>query len=107
MSTKPVLRRAQVQADVENAIAYYLEQGAQNAVEGFIAALEKAMEHIRRHPTSGSPRYAAELGLPDLRCWQVKRYPYLVFYVECENYVDIWRILHCQRDIPAWMREPE
>ena len=104
---KPVLRRAQAQEDVASAIAYYLEQDALDAAEGFIAALEKAIGYIGRHPASGSPRYAGELGLPDLRFWQIKRYPYLVFYVEYEDHIDIWRILHGQRDIPAWLQEPE
>jgi len=107
MTNKPVLRRAMAQEDVYGAVAYYLEQSAPSAAEGFIAALEKAIEYIRRHPASGSPRYAAELGVPDLRCWKVKRYPYLVFYVEHSEHIDVWRILHGQRDISAWMREPE
>ncbi len=107
MTDKPVVRRAQVQEDVADAIAYYLEQDAPDAAEAFITALEKAIGHIGRHPASGSPRYAGELGLSDLRFWQVKRYPYLVLYVECDDHIDIWRILHGQRDIPAWMREPE
>ena len=104
---KPVLRRAQAQEDVADAIVYYLEQDAPDAAVGFIKALEKAIGHIGRHPASGSPRYAGELGLPDLRFWQVKRYPYLVFSVECDDHVDVWRVLHGQRDIPAWLRETE
>ncbi len=104
---KPVLRRAQAQEDVADALAYYLEQGALDAAEGFVKALEKAIGHIGRYPASGSPRYAGELGLPDLRFWQVKRYPYLIFYVECDDHIDVWRILHDQRDIPTWLREPE
>jgi len=88
-------------------MSFYLGQGAPDAGENFITALEKAIGHIGRHPGSGSPRYAIELGLPDLRFWQIKRYPYLVFYVEHDDHVDIWRILHGQRDIPAWLRDPE
>ena len=36
----------------------------------------------------------------------LKRYPYLVFYVHGEAYIDVWRVLHAGRDIPARMREP-
>lgn len=106
MAGKPVVRRAQAQEDVADAIEYYLEQGAPDAAEGFITALEKTIGRIGCHPASGSPRYAGELGLPDLRFLQVKRYPYLVFYIECDDHIDVWRILHGQLDIPAWMREP-
>ena len=30
-----------------------------------------------------------------------------VFYVERDDHIDVWRVLHAQRDIPAWMQEPE
>jgi len=50
-------------------------------------------------------RYAHQLGLADLRFWPLGRYPYLVFYVERDEHIDVWRVLHEQRDIPAWMNE--
>ena len=70
-------------------------------------ALEKAYAHIARHPATGSPRYAHELNLPGLRDWPLTRYPHLVFYVEHPDQIDVWRVLHGQRDIPAWMQEPD
>jgi toxin ParE1/3/4 len=30
-----------------------------------------------------------------------------VFYIERDDHIDVWRVLHAQRDIPALMREPE
>lgn len=74
---------------------------------GFIDALEHAWMHIGLHPATGSPRYAHELNLPGLRAWPMTRYPYLVFYLERADRIDVWRVLHAQRDIPAWMREPD
>ncbi len=61
--------------------------------------------HISRHPSAGSTRYAFELDLPGLRCWPLARYPYRVFYVERDDHIDVWRILHGARDIPAWLGE--
>lgn len=58
-----------------------------------------------RLPATGSPRYGMELNLPGVRHWRLTHYPYLVFYVEGDERVDVWRVLHEQRDIPAWMRE--
>jgi toxin ParE1/3/4 len=107
MKLRPVVPRAQAQRDIEDAIAYYLAEGSEQAAMGFVDAIEQAFAHIGRHPTTGSPRYAHELNLPGLRCWPLKRYPYLAFYVERDDHVDVWRILHGQRDIPAWMQEPE
>ena len=105
MKVKPVVPRALAVRDVDEAISYYLEQGAANAALGFIDSVEKAYLHIGRHPASGSPRYAHELNLPDLRFWPVPDYPYVVFYIENEGHIDVWRVLHGQRDIPAWMAE--
>ena len=34
-------------------------------------------------------------------------FPILIFYVERETEIDVWRVLHDARDIPAWMREPQ
>ena len=105
MKVKPVVPRTQADRDVDEAITYYLEQGAVDAALGFIDALERAYGHIGRHPAAGSPRYAHELNLPDLRFWLVPDYPHVVFYVERNDHIDVWRVLHGQRDIPSWMAE--
>jgi toxin ParE1/3/4 len=78
-------------------------ENAEQAALGFIDALEQAYVHIGRHPATGSPRYAHELNLPGLRSWSLTRYPHLVFYIEREDHIDVWRVLHGQRDIPAWL----
>ena len=107
MKAKPVVPRAQSSRDVDEAIAYYLAEGSGQAAMGFVDALEQAYTHIGRHPATGSPRYAHELNLPGLRSWPLTRYPHLVFYVERPDHIDVWRVLHGQRDIPAWMQEPD
>jgi len=35
----------------------------------------------------------------------MKHYPYLIFYIEKEDHIDVWRILHGQRNIPARLGE--
>ncbi|SFW23922.1 MULTISPECIES: type II toxin-antitoxin system RelE/ParE family toxin [Pseudomonas] len=103
MKAKPVIARALASRDVEDAINYYLGEQAEQAALNFIDALENAYMHISRHPASGMSRYAHELDVPGLLCWPLKRYPYLVFYVECNEHIDVWRFLHAMRDIPEWM----
>ena len=88
-------------------MTYYLRENATQAALAFIDAVQKAFEHIGRHPAAGSPRYAHELSIAGLRCWPLPRYPYRVFYVERSDHVDVWRVLHAQRDIAAWMHEPD
>lgn len=107
MKAKPVNPRVLANQDVQSAIDYYLSEGAEQAALGFIDALEKAYAHIARHPASGSSRYAHELDLPGLQCWPLKRFPYLLFYVERDDHIDVWRVLHGMNDIPSWMQAGE
>lgn len=106
MNPKPVIPRELASRDVDEAIDHCLGEGAVKAALDFVEALEKAYTHIARQPASGSPRYAHELNLPGLRSWPLTRFPSLVFYFERDDCVDVWRVLHGQRDIPAWMNEP-
>ncbi|EAR20756.1 type II toxin-antitoxin system RelE/ParE family toxin [Nitrococcus mobilis] len=107
MKPKPIITRTQADRDVQDVIDYYWNEGAERAALAFIDALERAFQHISRHPTIGSTRYAHGLNLPGLRCWPIKGYPYLAFYVERDDHIDVWRILHGRRDIPTWMQTPE
>lgn len=93
--------------DVDETLAYYLRESAEQAALGFIDALEEAYAHIARHPATGSPRYVHALDLPGLRCWPLTRYPHLVFYVELPDHIDVWRVLHGKRDIPAWLADSD
>jgi toxin ParE1/3/4 len=107
VTAKPVVPRSIANRDTDDAIAYYLSEDAGQAALDFIDALEQAYAHISHHPATGSPHYAHELNLPGLRFWPLANFPYLVFYVERPEHIDIWRVLHGQRDIQAWMQEPE
>lgn len=106
MTVKPVVPRVQAERDVNETLAHDLEGASEAVALRFIDALERAFLHIGRHPASGSPRYARELSIPGLRFRPLRRFPYLVFYLERENYVDVWRVLHGRRHIPSWMQEP-
>ena len=105
MKAKPVIPHLLANQDVEEALDHYLQENASKAAEGFVDALEAAYRHISRNPATGSPRYAHELQLPGLRFWPLTRFPYLIFYLEREDHIDVWRVLHGKRDIPAWLNE--
>jgi toxin ParE1/3/4 len=89
---------------VTAAIDHYLDESADVAL-AFLDTLGAAYEHIRRAPATGSPRYAQELNLPGLRFWPCRRYPYLVFYLERRDRIEVWRVLHASRDIPHWLQD--
>lgn len=72
-----------------------------------MGALEAALAGVAAHPGIGSPRYATELDLPGLRAYLLDGFPHLVFYVEQTEVVDVWRVLHAHRDMPAWPAAPD
>jgi len=107
VTAKPIVPRTVALRDIDEEVAYYLAEAGEAPARRLIDAVEKTFARIGRHPTSGSPRYALELNLPGLRWVPVPRHPHLVFYVDRDTHVDVWRVLHGERDIPAWMRAPD
>lgn len=105
MSSKPVALRDRARRDIDEATDFYHVEAGEDVALRFIAALHATLSSIGRQPAAGSPRYAHELDLPGLRSRSLQRFPYVVFYVEGERYVDVWRVLHGKRDIPAWLQE--
>ncbi|MDE0410025.1 MAG: type II toxin-antitoxin system RelE/ParE family toxin [Alphaproteobacteria bacterium] len=105
MSGKPVVLRERARRDIDETIEHYQSEAGGAIALNFIDALEDALRQIGERPASGSPRHAHELEIPGLRFQSVGRFPYLVFYVEREADIDVWRVLHGARDIPDWMRE--
>jgi toxin ParE1/3/4 len=105
VSARPVVPRDRANRDVYEAIAYSMKEfGAEGAL-GLVDALEDGYGLLGRHPAIGSSRYAHELGVPGLRSWPLRRFPYVIFYVEREDHIDVWRVLHGQRDIPVLMQD--
>ena len=101
---KRVIPRTLALRDLQAAIAWYEGEGGAKVALAFVDAVERSFAAIGRRPSAGANRDAHELDLPGLRCWKVARYPYLVFFMELEGHVEVWRILHSQRDLPASLR---
>ena len=99
----PVVLREAARRDLDEALDHYLSVDARAAAAGFLACVERTIENIARYPQAGSPRYGHVLDLPGLRAWILDGYPYLVFYVERRDHVDVWRVPHAERNIPDWM----
>lgn len=103
---KPVVLLPQAERDIEQGIEHYRTEGGELLSLKWVTAIESALRHLGANPKTGSTRYAAALKLAGLRFWPIKHFPYLIFYVERESQVDVWRVIHGQRDIPEWSREP-
>ncbi len=89
---------------MDAAAAWYAEQGGLALEQRFVDALSVAFTHISRHPASGNSVQGMSLGVDTLRFWPVKKFPYLIFYLQHDENVDVWRVLHAERDIPASLR---
>ena len=100
---KKLVHRALADADISAALDYYVTNAPESTL-AFIDALEHAYQHIQKFPATGSSRYAHELSLPELRVWGCQKFPYLVFYAEQQNQIEVWRVLHGSRDIPASLK---
>jgi len=103
MTAKPVVLTQRAAQDVEGAIDHYLQEAGEAVAAGFVDKLEACLRAIGGQPALGFLRYAHELDLPNVRAFPLQRYPYVVFYVEHDHRIDVWRVLHAQTDIPAWL----
>ncbi len=97
---KPIVLHARANEDVQDAVAYYLEQSPSVALN-WIDALENTYRRIQRHPGTGSPRYAHELNLPGRRFMGCGKFRYFDFCMESADCASVWRVLHTSGDIPA------
>ena len=85
---------------MDDAVAYLVQQQATDAALKMIDSSEAAYTYISKNAATGSTRYAHALDLPGLRTWPLTGHPYLIFYVEQDAHIDVWRVLHMSRDIP-------
>ncbi|HEX7944170.1 MAG TPA: type II toxin-antitoxin system RelE/ParE family toxin [Phenylobacterium sp.] len=105
MTAKPVNERRRAKQDIQDAVDHYLDEGATAAAYAFLDGLSEAYLLISAHPAAGSPNYAERFGGPaELRGLALHGFPYVVFYLEGLDRVDIVRVLHGRRDIPGLLR---
>jgi toxin ParE1/3/4 len=97
----PVRLRRLAADDIDAAVGHYLSESGHDVAGRFIDAVERALTHVGRHPHNGSLRFSYDLDIPGLRTWPVGRFPYLVFYIESESHIDVWRVLHTRRHLAA------
>ena len=100
MNPRPVILRQRAHQDVEATVRYLATEASPQVATRFIDALEQATIQLSQYPASGSLRLAFTLDLPGLPVWPIRDWPYWVFYVAREDHIDVWRVLHGQRDIP-------
>src|SRR3546814_5455136 len=104
---KPVRLRRLAADDVEAAVDHLLSEATAGDAARFVDSVERALGHVGRQPLSDPLRFSYELDVPELRAWPLAGFPYLVFYVERDGEIDVWRTLHTRRDIPSTVADHE
>jgi toxin ParE1/3/4 len=103
---KPVRVRPLADREIDDHAGYIAKDNIEAALR-FLDAVQAAFDRIGERPSIGSPRYAHLPIMENLRVWAVPNFEnYLIFYVERGDHVDVLRVLHAARDIPAALREP-
>lgn len=91
----------QARRDVDAAFAYYMREASEATALRFVDDVEQALHLLCAHPAIGSRRHEASARLPGLRAWPLRPWLYLVFYLPQDHQLDILRVLHTARDLPA------
>jgi toxin ParE1/3/4 len=99
VSKKRLIRHAAARRDLERASDYYANKAGPEVARRFLEAARAALREVGNRPGAGSPRYGEKLGAPHLRTRRVSRFPYLIFYLEHPDFVEVFRVLHERRDI--------
>lgn len=106
MTAKRVFLLDRAERDIEETFEFYGREAGSVVAAAFVERYQAALRAIGEHPAIGSTRYADELDVPGVRSHPLKRFPYLVIYVEYEERILVARVLHAQRDIAAGLEEP-
>lgn len=105
--TRPVRVGQRCLRDIEDAAEHYVTHGGDVVADRFLRAVEDALALVGAHPLAGSMHWAVDLQLPGLRHMTLESFPYLIFYMEQDSEIRVWRLLHARRDIAAVLRLPE
>ncbi len=97
-------RRRLAQQDIEQATEYYETHGGEAIALDFLDDLEATLETLCQFPGAGSLKYGERLKVEGLRSQPLRHFPYVVLYVPRVDRLEVWRVLHGRRDIPARLR---
>jgi toxin ParE1/3/4 len=79
-------------------VAHYRKVAGQPTAEKLVAELKRALRHIERNPSSGSPILGQILEVVGLRTWRIEDFPLSFWYFERNDHVDIARLVGQRQD---------
>lgn len=86
---------------MREATTYYARTAGAAVATGFVRALQAALTAVAEQPGAGSPRIGLMVNRPGIRGWPLARFPYLIFYREPEDRIEVLRVLHGRRDVAS------
>lgn len=95
MSKKPVLIRAEAEADIKDAYQWY-ESQRKGLGESYLLCIEEALSRIARTPLIFATIYK------DIRRALIHRFPFGVFYIEGKQNIIVLAVLHARRNPHSW-----
>jgi toxin ParE1/3/4 len=95
---KPVIFDREAKAELDDAIGWYNDKQEELGLD-LQDEVEKAVARIKRDPGIGA-RYRNT----DFRFYRVKRFPYLLYYLELENAIWIAAVAHERRRPGYWRK---
>ena len=105
--TRPILRERLAELDL-NGHVDYIAADNETAATRFIDAVEKAFRLLSQMPEIGTQRRFRSPRLEGVRFWPIPGFEkYLIFYRVVDEAVQVLRVLHGARDIPALLDDSE
>jgi toxin ParE1/3/4 len=95
---KPIIIHAEAQKEIDESFAYY-EDKRPGLGYDFVSEVEESTQRIQRWP-----KLPSKFSDTDYRRCLVKRFPYLVFYLETDDDIRIIAIAHGKRKPGYWVK---
>lgn len=102
----PIIDRHPRVFDDLDQIAAYLQQDSPQSALRFLSSAEETIRFLADQPRIGHVWNPLHPRLKDVRSFPVKGFPkWIVFYRPLEGGIEVIRILHGARDLPAVLEE--
>ena len=84
--------------EIDAQVAYYAEHAGATVAERFYAALKATFQSLLQNPGHGRRFESMHAVLAGVRVWLVHGFPFLVYYREIDEGIEIIHVLHGARD---------
>lgn len=91
--------------DYFSIVAWYTDEAGDKVAERFIRSLRETEGRISRNPSLGPTSFTYGASKQATRYGAVDGFPYLVFYLNLDEHIEIVRVLHERRDIPGQLQD--